>query len=132
VKTKEIARIIMNMLKYKEEDTKLFIKLDDDNVGLKAIEINKSVEIKEKSAKEIGIDSLFVGDASKIYVADMGGYVDGKCSISFIEKVLSEIMEYSLYWSNKNGEFCVAFYDSKGKKRKIWHADYYAIRRDQW
>jgi len=82
----------MNMLKYKEEDTKLFIKLDDDNVGLKAIEINKSVEIKEKSAKEIGIDSLFVDDASKIYVAYMGGYVYGKCSIGFIEKVLSEIM----------------------------------------
>lgn len=122
----------MNMLKSKEEDTKLFIKLDDDNVGLKAVEINKSVEIKEKSAEEIGIGSMFMGDSSKIYLTDMSEHVSRKRSMHFIEKILSEIMESSLYWNNKDGDFCVAFYDSEGSNRKIWHADYYAIRRDKW
>jgi hypothetical protein len=82
-------------------DTKLFIKLDDDNVGLKAIEINKSVEIKEKSAKEIGIDSLFVDRRIEDIRCRYGRLCRWKMLDGFIEKVLSEIMEYSLYWSTK-------------------------------
>ena len=118
MRPKDVARAIYHTLKSEGAGKTVFVKLNDDDEGaaIMAVKVSlpKNTEqlreyLYENDAKAIGVLDIFTSSNKIIRLSEPEVFVANRFSIDSIQSFISTTMEESLYWKQKNGEFCAIF-----------------------
>jgi len=118
MKPKDVARAIYHTLKDEGRGKTVFAKLNDDDEGaaIMAVKIDlpkNTEELKkflyENDARSMGVLDIFTSSNKIVRLSEPEIFVADRFSIESIQSFISITMEESLYWKQKNGEFCAMF-----------------------
>ena len=118
MRPKDVARAVYHTLKDEGPGKTVFAKLNDDDEGAAIMAVKLSLpkntdKLREylygNDAKAIGVLDIFTSSNKIVRLSEPEIFVADRFSIESIQSFISTTMEESLYWKQKNGEFCSMF-----------------------
>ena len=118
MRPKDVARAVYHTLKDEGPGKTVFAKLNDDDEGAAIMAVKLSLpkntdKLREymygNDAKAIGVLDIFTSSNKIVRLSEPEIFVADRFSIESIQSFISTTMEESLYWKQKNGEFCAMF-----------------------
>jgi len=118
MKPKDVAKAIYHTIKNAGKGKTVFAKINDDSEGAAMMAVTlslpKSTEqlreyLYENDAKTLGVLEIFSCNNDIVKLAEPEVFASERFAIDVIQAFIADTMEDSLYWKQKNGEFCAIF-----------------------